>query len=324
MSSTPEPIDKNLTPIKFHLFKIKFTPYSNTTMTSGGILGEIMKYLTKQRQEGKGFLIDKHQTRVKEVARPLFAAGTIFMGHEKRYQGSIALLRNGKIPMLKPADKFMLVPFDTSIGEIAEQTHYFVDYSTDSVILCVEFNYNGPRASDIEYYFRIVARDKLKLAKATELELIMDVSIDKALADLKNVLNFEVKVQPEKLSQLDTALVGQYLTGITTLHSQIKPKYIKLEALFQSPGKHVVSTELNKGANTMATRFLNALKAKPTNIDVFEHFAIRYEDKDGREEVFNLVKGKKEFEKLVNLKTIKGRAWYELIEDDLNEYIKSL
>jgi hypothetical protein len=203
MEPSPELEPKTLTPIKFHFFKIKFTPYSGTTNeTNHSIIAKVMGYLSTQARENKGFLIDKHETRTGEVSRPLFATSSVFMGLEKRYRGSIALLRKGKIPMLKPTDKFILIPLDSSKGEIAEQTRFYIDYSTDEVIMCVEFNYNGPRISDIEYYFRIVARDQLRIAKATEVEVIMDVSIEKALTDLRNVLSFEVKVQPQKLSQL--------------------------------------------------------------------------------------------------------------------------
>jgi hypothetical protein len=325
MSDTPVPIEKELTPIRFHFYRIKFTPYNHLkNEDSGTIIHQVMTFLSQEQQAGKGLLIDRHEERGKEAARPLFVTNSVFMFREKRIKGSMALLRTGKIPFVKPADKFMLIPFDTSNGEIAEQTHFFIDYNTASIVLCLEFNYNGPRVSDIEYYFRIVARDKLKLAKATDVELYMETTIDKTLSDLKNVLNFDVKVQPQKLSQLDTDLVGQYFTGITNLSSRIHPKFIKLEAMFQTPGKQYVSSELNKDANTMVTRFLNAFKAKPTNMDVFEQFVVKYEGKDGKEELFNLLKGKKELLKFVDIKTLKGRQWYELIETDLDEFVQSL
>lgn len=317
--------NNNLTPVKFHFFKIKFTPYSGTQHeTSHSIISKVMNYLSKQAQEGKGFLIDKHEARTGEASRPLFATSVVWMGLEKRYRGSMALLRTGKIPMLKPTDKFKLIPLDTSIGEIAEQTRFYIDYKTDSVIMCVEFNYNGPRTSDLEYYFRIVARDQLRIAKAVEVETFMDVSIDKALAELRNVLSFEVKVQPQKLAQLDTALVGQYFSTLTTFNSAVKPKYLKLEALFQHQGKQVGKLETNKGANTMVSRFLKAFKDKEANIEAFENFVVKYEDKDGKEELFNLLKGKKEIIKHIDIRKLKGREWYELIKPDIDQFIESL
>lgn len=317
--------NKDLIPVRFHFYKLKFTPYTHAKgETSHTILHQVVTFLSQEQQAGRGILIDKHEDRGKESARPLFVTNAVFMFKEKRIRFSMALLRTGRIPMVKPADKFLLVPFDTSNGEIAEQTHFFIDYNTDSVVLCVEFNSNGPRLSDIEYYFRVVARDKLKLARATEIDLYMDTSIDKTLADLKNVLNIDVKVQPQKLSQLDPAIVGQYFTAISNLGQHVKPKFVKLEVMFQTPGKQYVSSQLNKDGNSMFTRILNAFKAKPTNMDAFEHFVVRYEDKDGKEEVFNLLKGKKEVVKYIDGKITTTRQWYELIETDFDEFIQTL
>ena len=316
---------KDLIQVRFHFYKLKFTPYNNVkNETTHTILHDVVTFLSQEQQAGRGILIDKHEDRGKESARPLFVTNAVFMLREKRIRLSMALLRTGKIPMLKPADKFLLVPLDTSQGEIAEQTHFFIDYSTSSIVICIEFNNNGPRISDVEYYFRVVARDKLKLAKATEMELYMDTSIDKTLAELKNVLNIDVKVQPQKLAQLDTDLVGQYFTGISNLGQHVKPKFVKLEVMFQTPGKQYVSSEINKEGNTMFTKFLKAFKTKPTNIGVFEQFVVKYEDKEGKEEVFNLLKGKREVVKNINGKITSTRQWYELIESDFDDFIQTL
>lgn len=325
MDNTNSEEEIDLIPIKFHFYRLKFTPYNNTkNETTHTILHQVITFLCQEQQAGRGILIDKHEDRGKESARPLFITNSVFMFKEKRIRLSMALLRTGKIPLLKPADKFLLVPFDTSKGEIAEQTHFFIDYNTDSIVLCIEFNNNGPRLSDIEYYFRIVARDKLKLAKATEMEMYMDTSIDKTLADLKNVLNMDVKVQPQKLSKLDPSIVGQYFTAISNLGQHVKPKFVKLEVMFQTPGKQYVSSQINKEGNSMFKQILNAFKTKPINMDAFEHFVVRYEDKNGQEEVFNLLKGKKELLKYINGKISSTREWYQLIESDFDEFIQTL
>lgn len=322
-----EPIqnEKDLSPLKFHFFKINFSPYKDVqNKKSQNILSDVITFLSQEQLKGKGLLVDKHEGRQKDARRPLFVTSVYFMLKEKRIVGSIALLRTGKIPLLKPAEKFTLIPLDTSMGEVAEQTHFFIDYSTDETVLCVEYNHEGPRFSDIEFYFRIVARDKLKLAKATEIEMFMDISIDKVLSELRNVLNLDVKLQPQKLAQLDNGLKGQYFSGISTLGNLVNPKFIKLEAMFQTQGRQYASSEINRNANNMVKSFLQLFKEKPTNMDVFDNFVIKYEGKDGQEDVFNLVKGKKEIVKYADVRQLKGRQWYELIEEDLTEFVQSL
>src|SRR5690606_34704031 len=142
----------------------------------------------------------------------------------------------------------------------------------------------------------------LKISKVTEVNMYMDTSIDRTLSELKNVLNIDIKVQPQKLTKLDTEIVGQYFTTLTSFGNKIKPKFIKLEAMFQTPGKAVQSKEIHKDANNMVINLMNRFKNKPMNIDCFESFVVKYEDKEGNEEVFNLLKGKKEIIKELDLK----------------------
>lgn len=321
-SSTPEePSQKvNLTSVKFYFYRIKFSGYAGSNKSSSDITHEVMRFLSVEYKKGNGILIDKNESR-QGSQRPLFVTSATFMLKEKRIRGTLALLRSGKIPMVKPADKFELVPLEKSTGQIAEVTHFFIDYSTQFPILCMEFNAEGPRVSDLEYYFRVVARDKLSIAKSTDLETFMDTPIDKVLEDFKNVLNFELKVQPAKLAQINTDLMGQYLSGISTLDQKLNPKFIKIEALFQTPGK-ARSTQLHTSGNKMVRAFLEAFKTKKQNIDVFDNFVITYEDKEGREAVFSLLKGKVELDKMINLETIKERGMYELIEKDFNIFIQ--
>lgn len=316
----------DLTPIKFHFFSLEFRPYNQNvdTDTSTSILRDVITYITKEKKGGKGHLIDRNRNNSKEGARELYMTSSIFMYREKRIRCSMALLRSGRIPKIKPKDKFKLIPIK-DIGTIAEETHFYIDFSNDYAVVCVEYNYHGPRMSDIEFYLRHVAHETLKLSKATDVSMYMDTSIDKTLKELKNVLNIEVKVQPKKLAQLDTDIVGQYFTEMNTIGNNLKPKFLKLEALFQSPGRNVESSELNKSANTMIKTLLNRFNKKPQNIDAFENFVVKYENAEGEEEVFNLLKGKKEIIKSVNLKKIKKkREFYELIEADFDSFMDTL
>ena len=321
-ASPPESKDM----LRFHLYSLKFTPYKDDKKSSStSILFDVLTFVSQELAKGQGYLIDKNKGRESEGRREIFMNRAVIMHKEKRVRCTLALLRAGRPPLIKPADTFTLVPLDLTSGSIAEQTHFFIDYSKGFGIICIEYNFYGPRISDVEYYLRNVARNKLKLSKITEVTLFMDSSIDKTIMGLKNVLNLDIKVRPQNLAKLDTALVGQYFTGITSLGQKVKPQFIKLEAMFQAPGKTAKSDVINKEANNMVLNFIQKFKVKPENIDCFENFVVKYEDKDGNEEVLNLLRGKKEFVKEVDLKTItKTRMYYELIEKDLDEFISSL
>lgn len=309
--------------IKFHFYSLRFTPYSHLAQehNSDSILKDVVTYLMNELHGGKGHLIDRNRNRPNEMPRELFVTNAVFMAKERRIRCSIALLRSGRIPKIKPVDEYKLVPI-TSLGSIAEETHFYIDYSRNYGVVCIEYNYHGPRISDVEYYLRNVARDVLKLSKTTEVTLYMSNTIDKTLANLKNVLNLDIKLQPRKLAQMDTDLVGKYFTGINSIGNSLKPKFIKLEAMFQSPGKVVESNELNKEANSMVMELIRKFKTRPFNIECFENFVVRYEDKEGNQEFFDLLNGKVELIKEVEMSTLSTkRKWYELIEKDFDDFM---
>jgi len=219
----------------------------------------------------------------------------------------------------------MLISLEQMGGSIAEETHFYIDYNRSTAIICIEYNYHGPRISDIEFYLRNIARYKLKLSKATEVGLYMGNSIDKTLANLKNVLNLDIKIQPKKIAQMDKDIVGQYFTGLNSIGNNLKPNFIKLEAMYQAPGRNISSSELNKEANLMVMSLIRKFKARPLNIDCFENFVVRYENNEGEEDVFNLLREKREILKEVDLSTIKKkRDFYELIEKDFDDFIDTL
>ncbi|RZK43054.1 MAG: hypothetical protein EOO90_05210 [Pedobacter sp.] len=323
MSKNANSADK-LTTIKFHFYTINFTPYAGKAMSSRDIMHDIITYIMQEKQKGKGYLVDKHKGRPGETARELFMARATFIAAKKRVLCSLALIRAGRLPMLKPAEEYKLIPMPSDIGSMAEETNVFIDYSTSKVVLCIEYNHNGPRLLDVEYYFRSIARDKLRIARVTEAVLHMDVSFEQAIDDLRNVLNIDIKLEPKKLKLLETDLTGQYFTGINSFGNLMAPKFVKVEALFQTPGA-AIKSPLNTKANTMVVNLLKRFKKNPDNLKAFDNFVVKYEDKEGNEAIVNLLKGKREIVKEVDLAKIrKSREWYELIEADLDEFIGEL
>lgn len=319
------PATSKTTPVRFHFFSLKFTPYKNkeNTHNSTSILKDIITHLSNEKLKKKAHLIDRNQNRENESPRELFMTSAVFIPRVSRIRCSIALFRSGRKPLLKPADKFKLIPLDV-LGSIAEQTHFFIDYSGPFPLVCVEYNYHAPRISDIEYYFRNIARDTLNLSRVTEVTTYMDSSLDETLADLRNVLSFEVKAQPSNLSHLDLDIRNKYFSSITSLGAQLKPKFVKVEALFQTPGSSK-PVPVNNEANNMINVLLRKFKARSFNVDSFENFVVKYESNSGEEKIFNLLKGKKEIIKEIDLeKVTRNRDWYDLIEGDFDSFISWL
>lgn len=227
--------------------------------------------------------------------------------------------------MIRPADSYSLVAFDKNQGDIAEQTHFFIDYSRQGpVTICFEFNSNGPCISDFEFYVRKVANERLGLSRATTVETHMSSKLTDALENLANVLNVSVKIQPKNLNNLETKYQGYY-TGLRSFSNDMKPKFLKFEAMYRFPGKSSSPKIINTEANTWIRNMLKGFQERQENIDAFDDFVLIYEDKQGQDQVFDLIKGKTEIVKDIDhdlTKTV--RQWYDVVEADFNAFMATL
>ncbi|RAV99669.1 hypothetical protein [Pseudochryseolinea flava] len=319
-------MEENFTEVRYQLFTLQFTPLKNISLSSKDITFNIITYISnKLLNEKQGHLIDKHESR-QGNRREIFMNRAVIMHKEKRIRCSIALLRGGKVPLIKPKEEYKLVPISEAItGSIAEETHFFIDYSKHSVVICCEYNHHGPRITDIEFYFRNVAHKVLRQSKSTEVSAFLEAPIDETLKKLKNVLNIDIKVVPEDLSKLTPDVSNKYFTGLRTLGAVLNPKFLRIEAYFQSPGGSIQSKALNSNALNMIKDLLNKIKGNRVDVDAFKSFMFKYEDIDGKEEVFNLLSGKKEIVLQVDMKEItKARKWYDLVKPQLDDFIATI
>lgn len=310
----------NNTQIKFTLHSLSFTPYKEDgNVKNSVVIKSALTYLNQEIMGGRGFLLDKHRNRKGENERVLFMPPVRVVPHKHRYIGTIALLRSGREPLVKPDDQFTLIPLKIANGKPCERTHFVIDYSTDNVIICLEFNNEGPRLSDLEHYLRHLIVDRLRHAKSMSIVTHMETTLDDTLNNLYNVLNIEIKAEPQKLDSLGENF-RPYFRGMSGFSDLVKPKFLKLEALF--PGKEKGVRALNNGANLLIRGLLKKFKESPDTMNVFDNFVVKYEDKDGNEPFFNLLSGKKEIIIDVDLSTIKGRlGMYDLVESEFDNFI---
>jgi hypothetical protein len=317
----------NIESVTFNFHSLRFTPIkevesNNNTMT---ICRSVIGFINEEMRQGRGFVVDRNANKKGEEPRQMFMTLVSQDHTTKRFKGTLALIRSGRLPHIKPTDGYSLVPFDKTQGEIAEQTHFFIDYSRSGpVVICFEFNSNGPRISDFEFYVRKVAHERLGLAKATTVETFMNSKLTDAIENLVNVLNITVKIQPKNLDSLETQYQG-YFTEMRSFSKNMKPRFLKLEAMYRLPGKSSSNKIVNTEANNMVKNLLKGFSNRQENIDTFDDFVVVYEDKKGQDQTFDLLKGKREIIKDINHSVVKSvRDWYQIIEPDFNEFMKTL
>lgn len=317
----------NVESVTFNFHSLRFTPIKELESNNNSITicKSVIGFINDEMRQGRGFFVDRNANKKGGDERRMFMTLVSQDLPKKKFKGTLALIRSGRLPLIRPADSYSLVSFNKDQGDIAEQTHFFIDYSKPGpVVICFEFNSNGPRISDFEFYVRKVAHERLGLAKATSVETYMSSKLTDAIENLANVLNVSAKIQPKNLNNLELKYQG-YFSGLRSFSNDMKPKFLKFEAMYRLPGKSASTKIVNTEANNWMKAMLKGFKERQENIDTFEDFVLVYEDKQGADQIFDLIKGKTEIVKEIDhdqTKTV--RQWYDVIEPDFTAFLATL
>ncbi|MCE7057964.1 hypothetical protein LZF95_24985 [Algoriphagus sp. AGSA1] len=316
-------IDKTV--IKFHLFDLVFTPYNGNTKSSKSILVDCIQRINDERtQNGQAIVLDRHEGRKDELPRNLFVASAAYSHFEKKYKCRIALIRAGKIPTLVNKTNYSIAEFDKlDSHDIAEITNFYIDVNGKVPVVCCEFNSNGPRINDIEYYFRQISSHKmLRISKSCRAMIHMKMPINDVLDSISDVLKFEIKARPNRLNYLTAEVQGAFIGSMNMLANTIQPRSLRIDAFFRDRGKK--SKELHGKRNNKALVFvkkvLSAIQKDNKIADDIDDFMLEFERKDGTEDVFNLLKGKVEIEAECSFKTAGNLNTKELFEKVSKEF----
>jgi hypothetical protein len=323
MGSEEEPKVKDLELVKFNFMTMQFVPLKeHSTLSTNQIILDIVAAIKLQREKKNIIIFDRFKNRPNTPARQLYIDHFSYKPLERRLKFSMALIRSGKLPLLKPTGSIDLVPFDKNIGEFTEVTHFFIDMKRPTAVVCVEFNDNGPRMTDIEYYFRAMSTDYLHLSRSLTVGMMMETNIDETIKGLAGVFDFDMKIEGKKFSEMDHDTKG-FLSEWGTLLTKLQPEFIRVEAFFQRKGKKENKSSTNPGMLTGLKHILTSLK-KPHNSDAFDKFVINYEDATGNVKKFDLFDTKSEIAVLIDLnKTIKTSAIYKLIKDEFDIFLNN-
>ncbi|NVM66838.1 hypothetical protein FHW88_005156 [Mucilaginibacter sp. SG538B] len=321
MPAAPKPI-QSLQEVKFYLHHIKFIPFASSQKKTNDILFDTLNFLNKEFVAGKAYAIDRNKGKPEMERREMFMNNPVRVPRTKKFKCSIALLKDKSL-MVKPKDTFELVPFDTATGLIATVTHFYIDYSVSPAIICAQFNNDGPRISDIEFYFRSLSME-LRYSKGCQTTTCLYAPIDITLEHLQNVLNFEIKLRPQSIAQMDNDIKNGFISDFAVMAQRLKPTFMRVEAMFQTPGSNVKSKLLNKEATSFIKSLLKKCQDQPQHIDQIEEFEIKFVNQDGEDEVFNLIKGKREIVVKINRdEHMTTSKYYNLIEADFEAFIQT-
>ncbi len=313
------------TNVKFNLFDFEFTPYEGKNKSSKSILVDCIQKINDEKTiNQKAIVIDRHENRVNELPRSLFISSAAFNIKEKKYKCRIALIREGKIPTLVNKDNYTITSFE-KLGDhaIAEVTNFYIDVNGNLPVVCCEFNSNGPRINDIEYYFRKISSHKmLRISKSCKAKIHMKTPVDDVLTSLSDVLKFEIKAKPSRLNYLTREVKGAFIGNMNSLANTVEPKSIKVDAFFRDRGK--TGGKKNIKAISFAKKVLTAVQKDSKIAEDIEDFTLEFERKDGTEDIFQLLKGKVEIETECSFKSsgnLDTKELYEKVSHEFNNYL---
>ncbi|MDB5135127.1 MAG: hypothetical protein JWP37_1730 [Mucilaginibacter sp.] len=321
MDSEQEKKIDDLELVRFNFMTMLFTPLKeHSSLSSNQIILKIVEAIRFQRSQNNIIIFDRFKNRKNEPSRQLYINHNSYEPLERRLKFSMALIRSGKQPLLKPTGSIDLVPFDKNIGEFTDVTHFFIDMKRPTAVVCVEFNDNGPRMTDIEYYFRAMSTEYLHLSKSLAAGMMLESNIDETINGLAGVFDFDIKIESKKYSEMDNDAKG-FLSEWGTLLTKLQPEFIRIEAFFQRKGKKANKPSTNSGMLTGLKHILKKLD-KPNNSDAFDKFVINFQDASGDVKKFDLFNTKSEISIPINLnQTIKPSAVYELVKVHFDTFL---
>ena len=315
------------TTITFHLFDFVFTPYKDeeSNATSREILKDCLQKINDEKQkEGKAIVINRHKGRKESEPRNMFVISAAYLLKEKKYKCRIALIRDDKIPIILNKKDFSLTPFD-QLGDqaLVETTNFYIDLEGSVPVVCCEFNNHGPRISDIEFYFRHISKKMLRISKGCKASIHMKMPVNEVLDSITDVLQFNIKAKPNRLSYLYQGVGDPFISNMNALANTISPKSMRVNAFFREKGSET-STKKNQKALSFIRKALYAFKKDNKVIEDFDDFYLEFEKQDGSEDIFNLTKGKQEIIIECSYKTpgnLDTRELFDKANVEFNQYI---
>ena len=312
--------------IKFHFFDFLFSPFKGDegSLNSEKILKACLQRINDETlQEKKAILINRHEGKTDADSRNMFVSSAAIKLADNKYKCQIALLRDNRMPQLVDKSNYTLRPIN-ELGSIAETTHFYIDFSGRVPVVCCEYNYHGPRISDIEFYFRQISYDLLRISKKCEAAVHMKLPVNETLESIADVMKFDIKARPQRLNYLTQGISDPFVGNMNALAGSIKPKFLRVEAFFRERGQ--TSETSSSSGLKLVKRILSAIKNDNSIIDDFEDFNVTYENKNGFECVFQLLKGKHELNITCPISSPgipKSRDLYELTKKEFDEYLQS-
>jgi hypothetical protein len=269
--------------IEFNYASLTLEPYANNDCHSSKLLKELILKLNDASFPQTKRVIDRFANRKGNVKRNLVVISSPMEKGGVRSFGKIALIKN-KAPQLLVGRDVIEEIEKPENKEFIEVTNYVINFNPSSdPIIMIEYNHEGPRFSDIEFYFRQISKD-FKIAKSIKSSVHLEVNYNDLSKNIQNIFGVTVKL---KASDLIKSQQVNWYKSLATLNESTGYKDARLEVFYQRKKEKNGKYAKNLMGLKFARNILDWLRGSDVNIDNVEDLKMTYQV-DNNDEILEL------------------------------------
>ncbi len=304
---------------EFNYASLKMKPYIGDVGSSSSLLKNIIKKLNEEDFPSDKKVINRHENRKNAVNRRLVMISNRFEEQGLRSYGKIALIKN-KAPQIWGGKDIVEEIEKEENKQFIEITNFWVYYcvGADPVVM-YEYNHEGPRLSDIEFYLRQIAKE-YRIAKNISTSLHLKTTYDQLDKNLKNVFGLTVKVNSANTKRYD------WLSALKKLDDDSGFKDVRLEFFYKRVKENGQYPKNIRGLD-FARNIISWLKKNEENIDYMSDLKMSYQV-SGSDEIIDLDFLKNKVVSILKIplneqRKIISKDFRRIVCTEFNHYLKS-
>jgi hypothetical protein len=303
---------------EFNYASFSLKPYSGHNGTSTYLLKSIINKLNEEDFPGEKKIIDRHKGRKNTTKRKIVIISNRFEKGGLRCFGKIALIKN-KAPLLWSGKDIIEEIEKEENKQFIEITNYAIHFNENAdPVIMHEFNHEGPRLSDIEFYLRQIASE-FRLAKNIRSILHLRTDYEQLDKEMKNVFAVTVKVNSIYTNRYE------WLKTLKNLSDDSGFKDVRLEFFYKRRKEKNGKYEKNIIGTDFARGLLGWIGKDKKNIAYLDDLKMSYQIGDD-DEIIDLDFLKNKVVSIIKIPFIDGKKisaidFKSLVAQEFNYYL---
>jgi len=261
--------------------------------------------------------INRNANQQKSQPRILLCLSNKFSDSGRRCFGRMALVKN-KAPFGLVDGNLIEEIEKGKYQEFVDVSHYAIHFGSSQPVVMFEYNHEGPRLYDFEFYIRRIARDA-KIAKSVNFTIHLDVEIKDLDSSIYNVFSVSVKVNSNTANRVN------WLAPLKKMSQETGYKDVKLDLVFQKQKDLLGRYIRNLRGLDYAKDILGWINKDKNNIGRLEALKMSYQLK-GQDQIYDLDFIKNKTTSVLDVPFIDGKLYAPdglntIIGQELNVFI---